>query len=205
MINSYLTEINTSILKRSYVNGMTHIASKDNIVLDYKKYNIEREKILLNECIVEDIYNSSMGFVLVSKIRPESSDITIKTDFENRINILSSITSRLLIESVLNKYFRLAPTNFYTGIDKSQFHIDGVYFDNDAKEIIRLLEKNINEYIKFDIKIFKDKDKNLTAIPGLIRKNYIEYTLSSINEINNFKIESYKFDNNGIEIIYVLI
>lgn len=204
MINSYLTEINTSIVKRSYVKGMTHIAPKDNLALDYKKYNIEREEIFINDTKVEDIYSSSLGFVLVSKLKPKSSDITIKTNFDNRLNILKSITSRLLIESILDKYFRLKPVNFYTGLEKSKFNINGVYFDNDAREIIQLLERNINAYIKFDIKIFNDKDKNLTAIPGLIRKDFIEYTLSSINEINNFKVESYKFNNNGIEIVYVL-
>ncbi|MGX7072334.1 hypothetical protein [Helcococcus kunzii] len=204
MINSYLTEVNTSIVKRSNVKGMTHIAPKVNIALDYKKYNIEREKIYINDTIVEDIYSSSLGYVLVSKVKPESSDITIKTIFEDRLNILRSMTSRLLIESVLDKYFRLKPVRFYTGIEKSSFNINGVYFDNDAREIIQLLERNINSYIKFDIKIFKDKDKNLTAIPGLIRKDFIDYTLSSINEINSFKIESYKFNNNGIEIVYIL-
>lgn len=204
MINSYLTEVNTSIVKRSKVKGMTHIAPKVNIALDYKKYNIVREKIYINDTIVEDIYSSSLGYVLVSKVKPESSDITIKTNFEDRLNILRSMTSRLLIESVLDKYFRLKPVRFYTSIEKSSFNINGVYFDNDAREIIQLLERNINSYIKFDIKIFKDKDKNLTAIPGLIRKDFIDYTLSSINEINSFKIESYKFNNNGIEIVYIL-
>lgn len=43
MINSYLTEVNTSIVKRSNVKGMTHIAPKVNIALDYKNI-ISKEK-----------------------------------------------------------------------------------------------------------------------------------------------------------------
>lgn len=205
MINAYITNIDTKIVKRKYVEGKTHIAPEKNLVLDYSKYNIEMEDIYINDIKVDSVYSSSLGYVLVSDYNPQNLDINIRVDFEKRLNILKSLTCRLLIESVVSKYFGLVISDFFTSYKISKFQIKGIFFDNDAREIIRILEKNINEYIKYDAKIISNKYENYTKINGILNSSYMEYTLSSINEIRNFKIENYSVDNKGLIIYYTVI
>ena len=100
MFKDYITELDTKIVKRKYVGDLTHLALEDNIVLEYEKLNIEREDIFINGHKVNDIYNSSLGFVLVSQLKPHTSDVKIRVDFDKRLAILKSLSSRLLIESV---------------------------------------------------------------------------------------------------------
>lgn len=201
MLNSYINQIDTHIIKRKFFEAKYHIVPADSILLDYKKLNIEREDIFINGHKVDYIYDSSVGKVLVSNFKPITDKISISVNYENRYKILKSLTARLLIKSVLKKYFSLDCDNFYTGIEKSRFSINNLFFDQDVKKIITTLEKNINEYIKHDVKIVK-LDDNKTTIPGIfyIEENYI--TVSSLSEIRYFKIDNYTFNNNGVDINY---
>ncbi|MFM1515365.1 hypothetical protein [Helcococcus ovis] len=200
MLNNYINKINTRIVKRKFFEAKYHIVPADNILLDYKKLNIEKEEIMINDQKVDYIYDSSVGTVLVSNLKPISDKISISINYENRYKILKSLTARLLIKSVLKKYFSLDCEKFYTSIEKSTFSINNLFFEKDVEQIISILEKNINEYIKNDVKIIKSN--NRTTIPGIfsIEKNCI--TVSSLSEIRRFKIIDYTFNNNGVIISY---
>ncbi|MFM1551635.1 hypothetical protein [Helcococcus ovis] len=200
MLNNYINKINTRIVKRKFFEAKYHIVPADNILLDYKKLNIEKEEIMINDQKVDYIYDSSVGTVLVSNLKPISDKISISVNYENRYKILKSLTARLLIKSVLKKYFSLDCEKFYTSIEKSTFSINNLFFEKDVEQIISILEKNINEYIKNDVKIIKSN--NRTTIPGIfsIEKNCI--TVSSLSEIRRFKIIDYTFNNNGVIISY---
>ncbi|MFM1542761.1 hypothetical protein ABGF49_03645 [Helcococcus ovis] len=200
MLNNYINKINTRIVKRKFFEAKYHIVPADNILLDYKKLNIEKEEIMINDQKVDYIYDSSVGTVLVSNLKPISDKISISVNYENRYKILKSLTARLLIKSVLKKYFSLDCEKFYTRIEKSTFSINNLFFEKDVEQIISILEKNINEYIKNDVKIIKSN--NRTTIPGIfsIEKNCI--TVSSLSEIRRFKIIDYTFNNNGVIISY---
>lgn len=201
MLNNYINKINTRIVKRKFFEAKYHIVPADNILLDYKKLNIEKEEIMINDQKVDYIYDSSVGTVLVSNLKPISDKISISINYENRYKILKSLTARLLIKSVLKKYFSLDCEKFYTSIEKSTFSINNLFFGKDVEQIISILEKNINEYIKHDVKILKSNDKK-TIIPGIFSYDENMITVSSLSEIRGFKIKEYNFNNNGVVISY---
>ena len=176
-MNYYLNEINTKIIKRKYVSNRTHIVLKDNIMLDYKKYNIKPEDIYINDEKVFDIYNSSLGAVYIVNFKPETDQINIKIDFYNRISILKSLTARLLINSVLQKYLNIKATNFYTNKDLSSFEIEGIFFENEVNNIKNILNNNINEYLNYALDIKTNKDSNLIFVStegDTDAKNYLD-------------------------------
>lgn len=200
-MNYYLNEINTKIIKRKYVSNRTHIVLKDNIMLDYKKYNIKPEDIYINDEKVFDIYNSSLGAVYIVNFKPETDQINIKIDFYNRISILKSLTARLLINSVLQKYLNIKATNFYTNKDLSSFEIEGIFFENEVNNIKNILNNNINEYLNYALDIKTNKDSNLIVIEGLLEAENIP-TISNLSEIKSFEIKSFEIKNSLIKFYY---
>lgn len=204
-MNPYISDINSNIIKRKYVNNKTHIVLKDDILLDYEKYNIEPETIFINDEISEEIYNSSLGKTYVINKKPQTDLVSLYINFDIRLSILKSITSRLLIKSVLNKYFVLEPLNFKTNKDQSSFEINAIYFENEVKEIVKYLEDNINTYIKYGLDIYSNKENNKTWIDGLYETEYIPYTVGNLSELKKFTILDYSFNNQGVKFTYSII
>lgn len=204
-MNPYINDINSNIIKRKYVNNKTHIVLKDDILLDYEKYNIEPETIFINDEIPEEIYNSSLGKAYVINKKPQTDLVSLYIKFDIRLSILKSITSRLLIKSVLNKYFVLEPLNFKTNKDQSSFEINAIYFENEVKEIVKYLEDNINTYIQYGLDIYSNKENNKTWIDGLYETEYIPYTLGNLSELKKFTILDYSFNNQGVKFTYSII
>lgn len=204
-MNPYISDINSNIIKRKYVNNKTHIVLKDDILLDYEKYNIEPETIFINDKIPEEIYNSSLGKAYVINKKPQTDLVSLYINFDIRLSILKSITSRLLIKSVLNKYFVLEPLNFKTNKDQSSFEINAIYFENEVKEIVKYLEDNINTYIKYGLDIYSNKENNKTWIDGLYETEYIPYTVGNLSELKKFTILDYSFNNQGVKFTYSII
>lgn len=201
-MNNYITKLNTKIIKRKNINNKIHIVTKNHILLNYKKYNIDPEQIYVNNEIPIEIYSSTLGEVFVISKSPNTDNIQIKVDSTYRLNILKSLTSQVLINSVLNKYFSLKPNNFYTGKEFSSFTIDGIYFDKEANLIKKYLENNINTYINYGIKINHNIEKNQTYIKSLYYDFYIPYTVSNLSEIKQFSIIKYEINNLGIKFYY---
>lgn len=204
-MNIYINELNTKIIKRKYIKDKTHIVLENNIILDYKKYNIEIEKIYINDVLVEDFYNSSLGFAFIVNFKPQTDSVNIRVSYSDRIRLLKSLTLRPIISSTLKKYFNMEANNFYSGLDKSYFDIQSVYFEDDAKLILSNLEKNINIYLNYDLEIQNDIENKRTYIEGLFDEHYMPYTLSSISEIKNFNIESFVFNDRGLRVYYSII
>lgn len=204
-MNPYINDINSNIIKRKYVNNKTHIVLKDDILLDYKKYNIEPETIFINKEIPSEIYDSSLGKAYVINTKPQRDLVSMYINFEVRLSILKSITSRFLIKSVLNKYFMLEPINFKSSKDISSFEINAVYFENEAKEIIKYLEHNINTYITYGLDIYSSKENNKTWIEGLFETEYTLYTVGNLSELKKFTIMDFSFNNQGIKFTYSII
>lgn len=204
-MNPYINDINSNIIKRKYVNNKTHIVLKDDILLDYKKYNIEPETIFINKEIPSEIYDSSLGKAYVISTKPQRDLVSMYINFEVRLSILKSITSRFLIKSVLNKYFMLEPINFKSSKDISSFEINAVYFENEAKEIIKYLEHNINTYITYGLDIYSSKENNKTWIEGLFETEYTLYTVGNLSELKKFTIMDFSFNNQGIKFTYFII
>lgn len=204
-MNPYITDINSNIIKRKYVNNKTHIVLKDDILLDYKKYNIEPETLFINKEIPSEIYDSSLGRAYVIDKKPQTDLVSMYLDFEFRLSILKSITSRLLIKSVLNKYFILEPINFQTTKKNSSFEVNAIYFENEANEIIKYLEQNINTYIAYGLDIYSNKENNKTRIEGLCETEYTPYTVANLSELKEFKIIDFSFNNQGIKFTYSVI
>lgn len=202
MLNPYITTFETKVIKRKFFDNKSHIVPKDNLILDYEKLNIEPEDIFINDTKVENIYNSSHGLVLVSSFKPRTSDITIKLDYQNRIKILKLLTTRLLIKSVLNKYFNIKNISFNKSISNPNFHINNMYMESDARNIIHILEKTIKEYINYGIEIMDKKEDNKTTIPALLYSKNLEYTVSNLSEIRNFSISKYEFNKNGLDVYF---
>ena len=201
----YINEIHTKILKRKYVSNTTHIIARDDIVLNYKKYHIEKEEIFINNRKVLDIYDSNLGPVFVVDFKPHNDKLHIKLDYSNRIKLLKSFSLRPLIESVLKRYFNLEVSNFYTSINESYFDIDQDLFNNEADKIVNILIKNINEYIKYGIDINPDKSTETTKIAGFSINNYFPYTISNLSELTEFEISHYEFVNSKIRFYYDII
>lgn len=204
-MNPYINDINSNIIKRKYVNNKTHIVLKDDILLDYKKYNIDPETIFINKEIPSEIYDSSLGKAYVISTKPQRDLVSMYLNFEVRLSILKSITSRFLIKSVLNKYFMLEPINFKSSKDISSFEINAVYFENEAKEIIKYLEHNINTYITYGLDIYSSKENNKTWIEGLFETEYTLYTVGNLSELKKFTIMDFSFNNQGIKFTYSII
>lgn len=196
-VNPYITKIKSSIVKRKYVNDSTHIVITKNIEIDRKKYNIEGEDITINGSAVNSNYESSIGRVYVIGTKPESDLVVMEADYEKRIQILKSLTSRYLIQSALKKYMNLSAINFSTSPKVSSFQINNIFFKNQAEDIKSILEKVINIYIGFALDV-KDSDEGKVLIDGIYDGEFIAPHLSNISEIFNFKIDSYSFANNGI-------
>lgn len=204
-MNPYINDINSNIIKRKYVNNKTHIVLKDDILLDYKKYNIDPETIFINKEIPSEIYDSSLGKAYVISTKPQRDLVSMYINFEVRLSILKSITSRFLIKSVLNKYFMLEPINFKSSKDISSFEINAVYFENEAKEIIKYLEHNINTYITYGLDIYSSKENNKTWIEGLFETEYTLYTVGNLSELKKYTIMDFSFNNQGIKFTYSII
>ena len=204
-MNPYINSINSNIIKRKHVNNKTHIVLKEDILLDYKKYNIEHETLFINKEIPSEIYDSSLGKAYVINTKPQKDTVSIYLNFEIRHSILKSITSRLLIKSVLNKYFILEPTNFKTLKNNSSFEINAIYFENEAKELIKYLEHNINTYIGYGLDIYSSKENNKTCIEGLFETKYNPYTVGNLSELKNFTIVDFSFNNQGVKFTYSII
>lgn len=204
-MNPYINDINSNIIKRKYVNNKTHIVLKDDILLDYKKYNIEPETLFINKEVPSEIYDSSLGKAYVINTKPQRDLVSMYINFEVRLSILKSITSRFLIKSVLNKYFMLEPINFKSSKDISSFEINAVYFENEAKEIIKYLEHNINTYITYGLDIYSSKENNKTWIEGLFETEYTLYTVGNLSELKKFTIMDFSFNNQGIKFTYSII
>lgn len=201
-MNVYINELNSRIIKRKFINNKTHLVSKENILLDYKKYNIEEEEVFVNDFPVEEIYESSLGFAMVADFKAKNDQIKIYVDYDKRIKILESLTLRLVIKNCLDKYFNLKVSNFYTSPDESYFEIDDIYFDEDANTICDILTKNINTYLSYNLAIRSNKKENKTMVNGLIDTEYFPYHLSSLSEIPKFKITRYKIINKALRIYY---
>lgn len=201
-MNVYINELNSRIIKRKFINNKTHLVSKENILLDYKKYNIEEEEVFINNFPVEEIYESSLGFAMVADFKASNDKIKICVDYDKRIKILESLTLRLLIKNCLYKYFNLKTSNFYTSPDESYFEIDDIYFDEDANTICDILTKNINTYLSYNLAIRSNKKENKTMVNGLIDTEYFPYHLSSLSEIPKFNITRYKIINKALRIYY---
>lgn len=201
-MNVYINELNSRIIKRKFINNKTHLVSKENILLDYKKYNIEEEEVFINDFPVEDIYESSLGFAMVASFKASNDKIKIYVDYDKRIKILESLTLRLVIKNCLDKYFNLKVSNFYTSPDESYFEIDGIYFDEEANKISTILTKNINTYLSYNLAIRSNKKENKTMVNGLIDTEYFPYHLSSLSEIPKFNIIRYKIINKVLRIYY---
>lgn len=204
-MNPYINDINSNIIKRKYVNNKTHIVLKDDILLDYKKYNIDPETLFINKEVPSEIYDSSLGKAYVISTKPQRDLVSMYINFEVRLSILKSITSRFLIKSVLNKYFMLEPINFKSSKDISSFEINAVYFENEAKEIIKYLEHNINTYITYGLDIYSSKENNKTWIEGLFETEYTLYTVGNLSELKKFTIMDFSFNNQGIKFTYSII
>lgn len=204
-MNPYINDINSNIIKHKQINDKHHIILKDDIVLDYKKYNIEPEKLYINKEAPIESYDSSMGKVYVINTKPQSNYVNLYLNYDLRIYILKSLTARLLIKSTLNKYLFLEPTNFKTYHKYSTFEINDIYFDQEASEIIKYLEHNINTYITYALDIHNNKEKNETSIDGLLNTKYFDYTVSNLSELNKFSITNYSFNNQGILFTYSII
>lgn len=204
-MNPYINDINSNIIKSKYVNNKTHIVLKDDILLDYKKYNIEPETLFINKEVPSEIYDSSLGKAYVINTKPQRDLVSMYINFEVRLSILKSITSRFLIKSVLNKYFMLEPINFKSSKDISSFEINAVYFENEAKEIIKYLEHNINTYITYGLDIYSSKENNKTWIEGLFETEYTLYTVGNLSELKKFTIMDFSFNNQGIKFTYSII
>ena len=201
-MNVYINELNSRIIKRKFINNKTHLVSKENILLDYKKYNIEEEEVFINDFPVEEIYESSLGFAMVASFKASNDKIKIYVDYDKRIKILESLTLRLVIKNCLDKYFNLKASNFYTSPDESYFEIDGIYFDEEANKISTILTKNINTYLSYNLAIRSNKKENKTMVNGLIDTEYFPYHLSSLSEIPKFNIIRYKIINKVLRIYY---
>lgn len=201
-MNVYINELNSRIIKRKFINNKTHLVSKENILLDYKKYNIEEEEVFINDFPVEDIYESSLGFAMVASFKASNDKIKIYVDYDKRIKILESLTLRLVIKNCLDKYFNLKASNFYTSPNESYFEIDGIYFDEEANKISTILTKNINTYLSYNLAIRSNKKENKTMVNGLIDTEYFPYHLSSLSEIPKFNIIRYKIINKVLRIYY---
>lgn len=201
-MNVYINELNSRIIKRKFINNKTHLVSKENILLDYKKYNIEEEEVFINDFPVEEIYESSLGFAMVASFKASNDKIKIYVDYDKRIKILESLTLRLVIKNCLDKYFNLKASNFYTSPNESYFEIDGIYFDEEANKISTILTKNINTYLSYNLAIRSNKKENKTMVNGLIDTEYFPYHLSSLSEIPKFNIIRYKIINKVLRIYY---
>ena len=201
-MNVYINELNSRIIKRKFINNKTHLVSKENILLDYKKYNIEEEEVFINDFPVEEIYESSLGFAMVADFKAKNDKIKIYVDYDKRIKILESLTLRLVIKNCLDKYFNLKASNFYTSLDESYFEIDGIYFDEEANKISTILTKNINTYLSYNLAIRSNKKENKTMVNGLIDTEYFPYHLSNLSEIPKFNITRYEIINKVLRIYY---
>ena len=201
-MNVYINELNSRIIKRKFINNKTHLVSKENILLDYKKYNIEEEEVFINDFPVEEIYESSLGFAMVASFKASNDKIKIYVDYDKRIKILESLTLRLVIKNCLDKYFNLKASNFYTSLDESYFEIDGIYFDEEANKISTILTKNINTYLSYNLAIRSNKKENKTMVNGLIDTEYFPYHLSNLSEIPKFNITRYEIINKVLRIYY---
>ena len=201
-MNVYINELNSRIIKRKFINNKTHLVSKENILLDYKKYNIEEEEVFINDFTVEEIYESSLGFAMVADFKAKNDKIKIYVDYDKRIKILEAFTLRLVIKNCLDKYFNLKASNFYTSLDESYFEIDGIYFDEEANKISTILTKNINTYLSYNLAIRSNKKENKTMVNGLIDTEYFPYHLSNLSEIPKFNITRYEIINKVLRIYY---
>ena len=202
--NPYITKINTEILKKLFPKDKSHLALKDNIGLDYKKYNCFEEDFYIADSKVEQTYDSSLGKVYISTYRPKSNYVDLSTDFDIRLYILKSFTLRYLISHALDKYLDFKCHNFTTEKELSSFDIDNIFFDNEASMIKEILEKSINSYLGFGLDIidYIQNDEVYTKILGIYDGPYIGPHLRNISEVKSFKIVSYKYNKTGITIYF---
>lgn len=199
-MNPYITNLETKIIKRKYINEKTHLVAKNNILLDYENLNVDPEEISINGVKVDEVYNSSLGPAMVSDVKLKNDTLSLSVDYETRLNILKSLTARILINHVLVQYFSLNATKFHTGLKESSFEINGIYFEEEAEKLKYQLETSIHEYIKYDLTVKKTDE--ISNISGLIEFTNLPTSLNSIGEIKSFSIERFEFFNNCIKIIY---
>lgn len=204
MNNPYICNINTQILKKISAHGKIHIALKDDISIDYKKHNSLQEAFLINGEPVEKIYDSSLGKVYIINKNPKSNFVDLSVDYNTRLKILKSFTCRYLINVVLNKYLNLSATNFNTEEKSSSFFIRDLVDEEKISELIIILQKVMNNYIRsgLDVNTTKEDDGIYCEIAGIYYDRYMCPHVSNLSEILKFNILHYEISTSGVTIFY---
>lgn len=203
-INPYITKINTQILKKLTPHGKIHLALKDRIDIDYKKFRCFEEKYEINSCPVESTYDSSLGKVYIISKNPSLNMVDLSVDHETRLRILRSFTSRYLILVALKKHMNLSCSNFRTNQNSSSFYIEGLIDQEKIKETIINLQRVIEMYIEsgLNVRSLKSEDGLTCIIDGLYRGPFICPHLSNLSEIIRFNIVHYELSEKGVTIYF---
>lgn len=204
LVNPYVTNINTQILKKLTPHGKFHVALKDKIELDYKKYRCFEEKFEINGDPVEKVYDSSLGKAYVISKNPYSNMVDLSVDYETRIKILKSFTCRYIITSALKKYFSLDANNFITNESSSSFFIMGLFDEEKIKEVIILLQRIISVYIESGLNVRTEKTEEgyICHIDGIYNGKFLYPHLSNLAEIGRFNVVHFELSQNGVTIHY---
>lgn len=203
-MNPYITKINSQIVKKLFPKDKSHIALEDDIALDYEKINCFQEDFFVNGYPVENTYNSSLGRVYVSSFKPKGNFLDLSVDFNVRMEILKSLSTRYLIVAALDKYLNLKPINFKTEKGVSSFEIENIYFENEACEIKEILEKAIPVYISsaLDMKNYYQDEEGKVLVNGIYKGDYICPHLANLSEIDSFSVDHYAFNSVGLAVYY---
>lgn len=202
-LSPYIHKTEAKIIRR-LVRDNTHIALDRNISLDYAKLNCFEEMLLINGRRPLDTYNSSLGKVYILDFNPKGLEVTLSVDYNNRIKILKSLTSRFLIDHALRKHLGLEAHDFSTSNKWSTFVIYGISSPDAAEEIVIILEKLMKIYIESGLEISdgNQNDSPSSYIPGIYNGIYKYPHLTNLSEIGDFKIPHYYIEGDKLTFYY---
>lgn len=202
--NPYISSLETRVLKRKYINNQMHFTLEDSLLLNYDEDNISEEKLYINNELIKNMYKSNMGMIYVLDKKIDGDFVKVEIDPLTRAHILRINSARYLIINALDKYLSLEAKDFFTDHDYGVFKIDNIFFDNQAKEILDILNEMVNFYIEIGLDIIsqKRKDDLITKIDGLYQGAFLGHHLGNTSEIMYFEIVDYRFDEKGIIVKY---
>ncbi len=199
-MNPYISQIKSKIIKKKFVDDKTHIVLNENLCLDYKNLNVEEENILIDGNTINSTYESSIGKVYILNFKPEKDIVLLELNYEERIKILKSLSSRYLITAILKKYFNKAPGKFITRKDSSSFFIENIYFKEEVEDIIKVINNLSKLYIESSLDIRNEKGN--VFIDSIYDGENLGPHLVNTSEISLIDITGYKINNNGVIIDY---
>lgn len=202
--NPYITSLETKLIKKKQINNQIHFTIEDSLLLNYDEDNISQEKLYIDNQVIKNMYKSNMGMIYVLDKVDKKDRVKVEIDWQNRMNILRINSSRYLIINALDKYLNLEAKDFFTDHNYGVFKIDNIFFDNQAEEIVDILNQMVNLYIEIGMDMVSHKKNNevVTRIDGIYHGSFLGHHLANTSEIMYFEIVDYKFDEKGMIVKY---